>query len=1264
MRELGFYQKELDRLVNVEGTIEAAQRKQGEMEALLAGREPARLNTADREQYDNLVNELNDILRKMELEKIINRYNDLDSALTSEAAMDHELERINEIIEYREQAEQNPGTLENRSILLTVPEGQAVINETVEEARAVLILRDNRPPIYEGSGLAASKQVATLRSILNSGRDLTPRQRSTIQGMIRAFDNIITNEYDYDQRSQREQGGEETVTEQEVEVVRKDHINDRIEEQKKQKRIAEIVIEMTKIKAEIDSQEYDNYTEEQKRELEDRRYKLQVEGAELNGVDSSKFNGPYYDFKWPRLSDEQRAQNDQERARITEENQEAIDYADDVIPVLTQLQQLENVPGIEFEAIYAQEVDRMLDDYRRQLTELEQSQRSDEPREPGEFDNLSDEELENLVQQLESEVDEEWQFRVWEQNGLEENENDNDVIGRLAKLQKELARRKQEQTQEQGQKGKYDSMSIEDIENRIQELEEQIQEEWQFRTQEQNGIEQNDDDTLDKLTKEQKELKEELEKRKIIEKYKGKSDEDLKNRLSEIDEEINEEWQFRAHEQNGLEQNDDDTLDKLLREKKEIEEELKRREKERENENGKDNSREIKRLKNIIKELEGLEREKTKIITKEKKKTKHPKPKPIPGNDRGIDPPGPPGNDVDYGIYTEENQRKLDLVAQTEDKHIGTWDTIMRRNSKLPIFSKFTVGPAIAGIGAGLGFAALMAGTPAVWLAAPAVVAAGVAPMAVSAAMKAVGGLHSLVRGTFAKEKAMREKIDGMEREDFDLLVDNMLENGDIANEKYGEVYLECIRDRLGREVAADNKQVKEQMSPDIRRLAEALERGETLSIADRSKFANEWQAITDNNARYTEFDNAIKAKSHQRMNTRGRIFGTFNGDRTEFNKESARLHQAIRDAKTQEEADKAAQAYEEYRAEQVNTKKVPRIFVWMVGDNKADKGLINDAQQVQILDKEVRDYKEDKREPQFMKFMARMVHGAMAGIVASMPAIAKVHAQQQEAAANAQIASDNAVNQAANQTNQAAMQEISKIEKELRGAPSDKAVDDYVKMMINDKFLTSHNGEFVREQLGKFNHGGSDLLAHQEVENLTAQFLQQATRQQKIDFLRQTVIPSYKQTLTTELGDAQVWSYLKAKPQYIEDAVKANATDALRSDLDSMAKVVETGSKAADDLSKLGLQAYTDVGNVVFSALQTQVPTIMATASNLASHVRETLHIEPKVKVKDKKPKQHEERRIPEEQQPQNEEQQPRNEEQQPQTEGQQPRTEEGSER
>ena len=1232
MRERAYYEQQLALLDTVEGTREAAVRKQEEIETFLAGRLPARLRGDNRVAYDNLVYELNDIIRKMELQQIVDNYDELQTAVTSEEALTQELASVDEIIEYRTRASSGGNTERAREeatgrttaepgktytatptlheVDLTVDAGQAIVNETVEKAKAQIRMNEKGRTTYSGSGLAASKQVATLRALLNSGRTLTREQRNTINGMIRAFERIIDREYDIEaQRREREQGDEEeeveVVTETEKEVVRKDHIREKIAEQERIRELAQIRIRMMEIRSRQDDP---NTPEEERNSLENERAGLQARAEDLLNIPRANPSGPDVEAQRSKLTEAERAALEEERAKVREEAQEEIDYADDVIPVLQELEQLENVPGLDFEAIDAAEVDKRLEELRRRLEEL-LAQRGDDG---NEYDGMSDEDIENRLKEIEQEIQEEWNFRAHQENGMEEHEDDKlqQLQDEQKKLQAEQKRRK-EQGKDFEKKEIY-SGAIGDG-PRSNKTPEEIAIEQFNKYQESIGSDVRFDPDKHE-----------------IEFSDGADGENYTDYPM---------TEFKVLEKIAKEKQRDPKLD-----------------------------REIKRLKNIIKELESLEREKVKVKDiskkKRKKRRKHPEPKPIPGpggrEPPPIPPPPPPGKeDLDYGDYTEERQKKLDLIAQTEDKHIGTWDTIMRRNSKIPIFTKMNIGSAAVGIGAGLGVAALLAGSPAVVLAAPAVVTVGALPIVVSAGMKAVGAIHSAIAGTFGKEKAMREKIDAMDREDFDLLVSNMLENGDIGTEKYGEVYLECIRDRLQKEVQADNKAIREAMDPDVRALAEKLERGEILSVTDRKKlFSDKWRKITANNARFTEFDNALKAKSHTRMNTRGRIFGTFNGDRTEFNQESARLHRKIREAKTQEEIDKAAQEYEEYRAGQVETKRVPRVIAWMVGDGKADKGIINDAQQVQILDREVRGYAEDKREPMFMKNVARLVHSAMAGIVAAMPAVAKVHAQRQTDAANQQIDADNQKNQGANQANQQANQanqqadqanqmanqtnqqanatnasartEIARIEQDLRSAPSDQAIDDYTRMMINDKFLTSHNGEFVRDQLGLFNHGGSDALAHQDVEALTAQFLQQATRQEKIDFLEQVVIPAYKKTLTEELGDSQVWSYLGARPQFIEDSVFANGTELLGSDLDNVTRVIRTGEKAAQDLSQVqiadyapytglstGYQAYTDVGHVMFSALSTQIPTVMATTSMLINHIREALKIKPKNKSK-----------------------------------------------
>ena len=91
MRERAYYEQQLALLDTVEGTREAAVRKQEEIETFLAGRLPARLRGDNRVAYDNLVYELNDILRKRELQQIVDNYDELQAAVTSEEALDEEL---------------------------------------------------------------------------------------------------------------------------------------------------------------------------------------------------------------------------------------------------------------------------------------------------------------------------------------------------------------------------------------------------------------------------------------------------------------------------------------------------------------------------------------------------------------------------------------------------------------------------------------------------------------------------------------------------------------------------------------------------------------------------------------------------------------------------------------------------------------------------------------------------------------------------------------------------------------------------------------------------------------------------------------------------------------------------------------------------------------------------------------------------------------------------------------------------------------------
>ena len=100
----------------------------------------------------------------------------------------------------------------------------------------------------------------------------------------------------------------------------------------------------------------------------------------------------------------------------------------DVLPVLRELEQLENVSGIDFEAIYASEVDSRLANYREDLARLLRNdphrqfmERTPEDQQMirgiNPYIAMSDEELSQ-------EYEREYQFRAHEQNGMEENAGD------------------------------------------------------------------------------------------------------------------------------------------------------------------------------------------------------------------------------------------------------------------------------------------------------------------------------------------------------------------------------------------------------------------------------------------------------------------------------------------------------------------------------------------------------------------------------------------------------------------------------------------------------------------------------------------------------------------------------------------------------------------------------------------------------------------------------------------------------------------------
>lgn len=999
MREKTYYEHQLSLLAGTEGTLEAARAKQQEIDSLLNGRIPKNLSSADRQTYDNLVYELNDILRKRELQQIVDNYDELQAAVTSEEALDEELARIDEIINFRESTGQGGNTEKARTeasgartsdsgkrytaptaiqeVDLTVEAGQQVVNETIERAKAVIRMNQKGRTEYSGSGIAASKQVATLRALLESSRPLTRKQRDTIRGMVRAFENIIDKEYDIEaQRKAREEEGqeqdEEIVTEKEIEVVRKEQIRAKIAEQEKLRELAQIRIRAMEIRSRQDDP---NTPEEERVSLENERASLQARTEELLGIGNGNPSGPDVNAQRTKLTEAERAALEEERTRIRKEAQEEIDYADDVIPVLQELEQLPSVPNLEFDAIYASDVDKMLEKYRKELEELEAQRKNHD------FD--------------------------------------------------------------------------------------------------------------------------------------GKSDEDLEKRLKEIEEEIQDEYNFRAHQENGMEEHEDDKLQRLLDEKKKLQDEQKRRKENPDKDDDKDLDRKIKRLKNIIKELESLEREKVKIreVTKKKKKRKtHPKPKPIPDPGREPKP-----HDPDPKPKQKLPRHWVEIMADMQTESSGSIPMYFHNMGKV---QPFKMGLTI-------------------W-AAP-----------IKIVMKGAGKLLGDGLGRVnSKKNKMRKNLIKLAQEnpeEFEILVRGLTETN-MRQYKVNEAFLDVVQEVLeAREapkkqaaIEADNaiKSALATEEQEIDRLKRQLD--DPSLTADRKialqqqlqthslvfntlmiEHAKQYAIQEDVDRRLQDFERGKQAKSTRKMNIQGWLAGSFNPDNRDVHKQEAEYRKTMREAA--EAGDTATVADMQRKIDELQKENTHEIKL-LQGTRFANRARISRGKHKV---EEVHQRTSDADQTKGRELIATIMVGAsIANLYQRWQANQQVQQQvnnhlaqhnQQVRTTNAHnqqvqqsITSTNAHNQMvqknidsvnahnqgvnqeimqANQHNQGVGQQISSAQGQVSSQQLQDAGITEIHRNNAATYSVRHEAEFVRDNTPGvgFNHGGSDDAIHAAQPGMTA---------------------------------------------------------------------------------------------------------------------------------------------------------------------------------
>ena len=596
------------------------------------------------------------------------------------------------------------------------------------------------------------------------------------------------------------------------------------------------------------------------------------------------------------------------------------------------------------------------------------------------------------------------------------------------------------------------------------------------------------------------------------------------------------------------------------------------------------------------------------------------------GHDDDDDGKGHDDDDDGHGYsnpYDAKNQRRLDLIAQSETQHIGTWDTIMRRNSKAKVFTPWSVGSSAA-VGA-VGLAALATGAAGITIAtAPAVVAVAAAPIIITGAMKIAGKINNVVRGTNRKEAEMRDAINGMEPADFELLVDS-LDKQTILNEKYGEVWLECVADRLEADNARKAQEIDARIADDLRNAREYQQNGIPVPEDIRRRISDAENEKKGLSTRADDLRDSIELKSHRKKNTKGRIGGVFNPDRTEFNKETADLYRKIGKATTQAERDEAIENYEKHRAEQVDNRSL------FGGRFVFNKGLLNDAQNIEIVKGQLSNGEVNRSEPTFMKKLSSILLRGGSILMVANHFNDQAEAVRQTEAANQSINTANVANQQANATNQQVEALMSRVQQDLENSPTEQAIDDYAKMLVNDSFLQGHNREFIMEQLGRFNENGSDAILHQDLGTATQQFLQTASQSQKIQFIENVAIPMWQKNASEILNTPEAIAYIKAHPEYNMDSLWQNTQDLSNSGLNSVTETVKATAKAANDLKNVGIQDYTSVGNVLFTVPAHYAQMILTNGAAILHDVRDRLGIKRNEKVQERE----EQPQVPEKQQP-----------------------------
>ena len=771
---------------------------------------------------------------------------------------------------------------------------------------------------------------------------------------------------------------------------------------------------------------------------------------------------------------------------------------EDVLPVLRELESLENVPGLDFEAIYASEVDTRIENYREDLARLHRNdprqQLQDNRRRQREIESRVNE-INNLIGGLEPGRD-----AVRLENLLNERSRLGREYGTLRlreeqwlKLNPTVDMTDEELLQENDRRQRIGEVKAnkERLENELQAAEMERQ---AIRSKYQDGMTQDEEENdpsaeLDELEQRISQLRSEIEK----------ADAELANDNSE----------FKDVPQELI----TDALDRRAKQ-----------------------NREQERLENIIDELESLQRERAVIKDIEKENDPEYKGGDTPGHGgdgleheggdgsehgegdgsehgegddsereggdgpehgEGDDSEREGGDGPEYGggddpehegeddpeHEGEDDQKKsprhwVEIMAETQTQSSGSITTAFHKVGKI---QPFRMGLTI-------------------WM----------APMKL--AMKGAGKLFGDVLGRAeSKKREMVENVRGLSDEEFEILVNGLTETN-MRQYKVNEIYLDAVqevleeRENAKKQAAINDDNViksalaqtedrmneidKELQDPAIlpdRKLELESEKAKcaitysVLNIQHNAAYNREMEA----DKRMTDFDRGKVGKSTRKMNIQGWFAGSFNPDNREVHQEEAKYRKEAREAA--DRGDTVAVVEAQRKIDEIQEENT-NVIQFLEGTRFESRARINRGKHtVEEVHSRANDADQTKGRELMATAMAAVTFANMYKTWQAnqdMQQQVDAHLNQH----NQEVRNVNAQNQQVQQSIDNANAHNSQLGQNISATKSSVSSQEINQAGIGEihrnnaaTYSVRHEAEFVRDNtpgIG-FNHGGSDEAIH-----------------------------------------------------------------------------------------------------------------------------------------------------------------------------------------